>query len=76
MTMTDEDAIHYVNSMASALSLPLAPDRALRVAAHLARNAQIAQVLDRIPLDAYDELAAIYCPAPFPSAKPNGGEHA
>jgi hypothetical protein len=73
--MTEEDALSYVTSVAKTLSLPLEPDRAQRVAQHLARNAQIAQVLDRIALDAYDELAAIYCPAPFPAAGDPGGQH-
>lgn len=73
--MTEEDALSYVTTVAKTLSLPLETDRALRVAAHLARNAQIAQVLDRISLDAYDELAAIYCPAPFPGTGGTGGQH-
>jgi len=74
--MTDEEAVRYVNIMSSVLSLPLPAARTLRVASHLARNAQIAEVLDGVAFDASEELAAIYCPAPFPEVKPIGTEHA
>lgn len=49
-----------------ALELPLDEPRAMRVAAHLQRTAALAALLAGQPLSPHDELAEIYCPAPFP----------
>jgi len=48
----------------------LAPDagQIRRVAQHLARTAELAARLDALALDATDEPAQLYCPAPFPGA--------
>jgi hypothetical protein len=73
--MTDEQALAYVTNVAQALALPLTTERAQRVAQNLARNAQIAGVLDNVALEAYAELAEIYCPAPFPSADRGATRH-
>jgi hypothetical protein len=60
--MTDEQTLAYVQAAASALGLPLPPDRAQRVATHLARTAALAQLLENFPLGPEDELAEIYKP--------------
>jgi hypothetical protein len=39
--------------------------QAVRVAVHLQRTAALAATLDDLPLDPHDELAEIFCPAPF-----------
>ena len=65
--MMDETTIAaYVAGAAAVLGLPLPPDRATRVAAHLQRTAAMAALLDAAPLAPHDEPAEIYCPAAFP----------
>jgi len=61
--MTDEQTLAYVWAAAAALDLPLTPERAQRVAVHLARTAAMAQLLDAYDLAPEDELAEIYSPA-------------
>ena len=56
----------YVGSTAAVLGLPLPPERAARVVAHLQRTAAMAALLDAAPLAPHDELAEIYSPAAFP----------
>ena len=56
----------YVDSTAAVLGLPLPPERAARVVAHLQRTAALAALLDAAPLAPHDELAEIYSPAAFP----------
>ena len=73
--MTDEQALAYVTHVAQSLALPLTPERAQRVAQHLARNAQIAGLLDSIALEASAELSEIYCPTPFPNADRGAPRH-
>jgi len=63
--VSDDELLNYVQSAASLLALPLDEARARRVAAHLARTAALAQLLDDAPLAPGDELAEIYRPAPF-----------
>ena len=58
----------YAGSAAAVLGLPLPPDRAARVAAHLQRTAAMAALLDAAPLAPHDEPTEIYCPAVFPSS--------
>ena len=65
--MTDEQALNYVQAAAIALDLPMHADRAQRVAAHLARTAAMARLLDKVPMAPHDELVEIYCPKPFPT---------
>lgn len=60
--MTDEQTLAYVVAAAAALELPLPPDRAQRVATHLARTAALAQMLQNFPLEPEDEPAEIYKP--------------
>jgi hypothetical protein len=56
----------YVGSTAAVLGLPLPPERAARVVAHLQRTAAMAALLETAPLVAHDEPAEIYSPAAFP----------
>jgi hypothetical protein len=65
--MTETEVLAYVKASAAAQGLALDDARALRVAAHLARTAHLAELLDAAPLAAEDELAEIYKPKPFPA---------
>ena len=56
----------YVGSTAAVLGLPLPPERAERVIAHLQRTAAMAALLETAPLAPHDEPAEIYRPAAFP----------
>jgi hypothetical protein len=64
----------YVGSTAAVLGLPLSPERAARVAAHLQRTAAMAALLDAAPLAPHDEPAEIYSPAVFPSTDDGGNQ--
>jgi len=64
--MSDDEVLAYVNAAATAAGLPLDVARAQRVAAHLARTAAMAQLLDCAGLQAHDEPAEVFRPAPFP----------
>lgn len=66
--MTDDEALAYVNATAAALALPLDEARAQRVAAYLQRTAAMAGMLEQYELSPHDELAELYCPAPFRSS--------
>lgn len=66
--MNTEQALDYVRASAAALQLPLDAARAERVAGHLQRTAQIAAVLETVPLSPEDEPVALFSPAPFPEA--------
>jgi hypothetical protein len=57
----------YVGSTAAVLGLPLPPERAARVVAHLQRTAAMATLLETAPLAPHDEPAEIYSPAAFPA---------
>ncbi|XAH24100.1 DUF4089 domain-containing protein [Xylophilus sp. GW821-FHT01B05] len=63
--MSAPDLLPYVNASAALLGLPLDQAHAQRVAAHLARTAAMAQLLEAAPLAPDDEPAEIYCPAAF-----------
>lgn len=63
--------LNYVNATALALRLPLTPERAHRVAVHLARTFALLEPLDALPLAVELEPAELYCPAPFPAADPS-----
>lgn len=66
--MNEAQCLAYVKAAAVALALPLDEARAARVAAQLLRTAALAALLAEQPLQPHDELAEIYCPAPFPPA--------
>ncbi len=53
-------ALDYVKASAALQGLVLDEARAKAVAAHLARTAQIARLLDGVPMPPDDELAEIY----------------
>ena len=66
--MTDaDDLIAYVQASARVLHLPLDAAQVQRVAAHLVRTKALADTLAAVPLAAHEELAEIFCPAPFPA---------
>ena len=60
----------YVRAAAQLLALPLCDAQVERVSAHLARTAALAAALQSAPLEAHDEPAQIYEPAPFPESDP------
>jgi hypothetical protein len=68
--MDSAPLLNYVNAAAAALELPLDEARAARVAAHLARTAVMAGLLDAVQLGVDDEPAELYCPAPFGPGEP------
>jgi hypothetical protein len=63
--MNDQHAISYVRAAATALRIELTDDRATSVAVHLQRTAVMADLLDAFALGDAEELAEIYCPAPY-----------
>jgi Protein of unknown function (DUF4089) len=63
--MSDPVFLDYVKASAALQGLALDHERAQAVAAHLARTARLAQLLNDVPLPVDDELAEIYCPASF-----------
>lgn len=65
--MTETEVLAYVKASAAAQGLAMDDARALRVAAHLARTAHLAGLLDATPLAVEDELTEIYKPKPFPA---------
>lgn len=69
--MPASNLLAYVHASAELLKLPLGEGQAERVAVHLARTASLAEMLDAFALDADQEPAEIYCPAPFQAA-PDG----
>jgi hypothetical protein len=69
--MDSTPLLKYVNAAAAALELPLDGARAARVAAHLARTAAMASLLDAVLLGVEDEPAELYCPAPFGPVEPD-----
>jgi hypothetical protein len=70
--MEEEKIAAYVGSTAAVLGLPLPPERAARVSAHLQRTAAMAALLDAAPLAPHDEIAEIYSPAAFPATDDAG----
>jgi hypothetical protein len=64
--MTEDEMLAYVQASAKLLQLPLSDARAQAVALHLGRTAALARLLDAAPLAPEEEIAQIYCPAPFP----------
>jgi hypothetical protein len=72
--MTEQEVLAYVRASAALQGLRMDEARAQRVAGHLARAGQLAQLLDSAVLLPEDELAEIFQPAPFPGTKPEGGQ--
>jgi hypothetical protein len=68
--MNDALSLQYVKTTAELLMLPLEDAQAARVAVYLQRTAAMVRLLDSAGLDEHDELAEIYCPAPFPTVDP------
>jgi hypothetical protein len=64
--MSEDEVLAYVKATAALLELPLDDARAQAVALHLARTAAMARMVDTVPLAPADEIAEIFCPAPFP----------
>jgi Protein of unknown function (DUF4089) len=60
--MNEEETLAYVKAAAAAVTLPLDPVRAARVATHLQRTAGLAQLLEQFEMAPDVELAEIYCP--------------
>ena len=67
--MSEDEVLAYVKATAALLELPLDDARAQAVALHLARTAAMARMLDTVPLAPADEIAEIFCPAPFPEER-------
>ena len=67
--MSDESTLTYVTSTAAMLSIPMDAGRAQRVAGHFQRTRAMAALLDSAELSIAEELAEIYCPAPFKPIK-------
>jgi hypothetical protein len=63
--MTEVQTLIYVQAAAVAVDLHLDTAQAARVASHMHRTAGMAALLDAVPLHDEDEVAEIYCPAPF-----------
>jgi Protein of unknown function (DUF4089) len=65
--MNEQETLSYVKSMAVAIALPLDEARAKGVAMHLGRTFGMVGGLMAVPLSPEQELAEIFCPAPFPA---------
>jgi hypothetical protein len=63
--MNEVQTLIYVQAAAVAVDLKLDTAQAARVASHMHRTAAMAALLDAFPLNDEDEVAEIYCPAPF-----------
>jgi hypothetical protein len=61
-----DDMLDYVRAASLLLDLTLDAAQMHRVAAHLERTRAMAQMLSEAELSPHDELAEIFCPAPFP----------
>ena len=68
--MESDDVLAYVTASAKLLAIPMDDARTLRVAQHMERTAGLARLLETAALGPEDELAEIYCPAPFPNEAP------
>jgi len=67
MDAAPDDVVDYVRATALMLDMPLDAAQVQRVAVHLSRTKVLAASLAAVPLDADDEPAEIFCPAPFPA---------
>lgn len=66
--MTEQQALDYVRAAGAALRIPMDETCVARVAAHFARTAAMAALLESAGLREHDESDEIYCPKPFPGA--------
>jgi Protein of unknown function (DUF4089) len=64
--MSPQEVQAYVRAAALTLNLPMTPERCERVADHLTRTVDMARLLEALPMQAHDELAELFVPAPFP----------
>ena len=69
--MESDEVIAYVKASANLLALPLDDAAALRVAQHMQRTLELVRLLATAELGPEDELAEIYCPAPFLTNTPS-----
>jgi hypothetical protein len=67
---TDADMLDYVRLAARLQALPIDEAQAVRVAGHLGRTQAMARLLAAFGLTPHDEIAEVFCPAPFPPADP------
>jgi hypothetical protein len=65
--MTESDVLAYVKASAVAQGFTLDEARAQRVATHMARTAQLAELLETVALGVEVEPAEIFRPKPFPT---------
>lgn len=63
--MEEQDVLAYVKACARVLGLPLDEEQTARVATHLQRTAAMAELLDAFALRDEDEVAEVFCPAPY-----------
>ena len=73
-TVSDAELLAFVKASAALQGLRLDERHTEAVAGHMAVLAGMARLLDAADLQPEDELAQIYCPAPFPL--PPAGEQA
>jgi EAL domain-containing protein (putative c-di-GMP-specific phosphodiesterase class I) len=66
-SMTQEQALEFIQANASALGLPTDKVRLERVASHFIRTEAMAKLLDQVEYPADLEIAEIYCPKPIAS---------
>jgi hypothetical protein len=71
--MNEIQILAYVKVSAVAQGLVLDEARAQRVASHLARTADLAQLLEGFPLGVEDEPAELYRPLAFVDTRTNEG---
>ena len=68
--MNEQETLSYVKSMALAIALPLDDAHAKGVVMHLGRTFDMVADLMAVHLSPEQELAEIFCPAPYPASFP------
>ena len=63
-----DDVQAYVRVAAPLMEFQLDDAQVLRISQHLQRTAAMAAQLQAVPLSPAEELAEIYCPAPYPGS--------
>lgn len=69
-TMTDFQALAFVNASSAALGLPMDEARARRVAAYLQLASGFAQLIESVEMGPEAEPAELFSPASFPDVEP------
>jgi Asp-tRNA(Asn)/Glu-tRNA(Gln) amidotransferase C subunit len=64
--MDATDLLNHVKSSAQLAGIPMTDERAQRVAEHLNRTLQMAQMLNAHPIDDSVEIPQMFVPGPFP----------